>query len=295
MHGEESKLHFRCKVVALLLIGLVLSCRSTGVSQVSGLYDRAGVLPSSITLVTWNVQKINDPKMPEDLLDLIQQYKPDLVFLQEARGDLLHVGRMGGYFANGWKYPWPGGATIGVLTLSKMAPVRIQPIPTKWREFFVTAPKVSLITEHLLPNGETLLAVNVHLLGFERWGTLKLRSQLDELKIVMADHPGPIIMAGDFNTWNQKRLGVVTRTTGDLKLLEVTELPPGRKSADFYWACLNWLFGVERDLPLDRIYYRGFMQDSAQVLPYYSSDHRPILVKLMLAEVGEKVGRLGCP
>ena len=42
---------------------------------------------------------------------------------------------MGGYFAKAWSYPWQDGQTIGVLTLSRVSPVRILPVPTKYREF----------------------------------------------------------------------------------------------------------------------------------------------------------------
>jgi endonuclease/exonuclease/phosphatase (EEP) superfamily protein YafD len=89
-------------------------------------------------------------------------------------------------------------------------------------------------------------------------------------------------MAGDFNTWNEKRLVLVIGLAEDLQLQEVTEIPPGRKTADFRSSCLNWFFGVEKELPLDRVYYRGFADYSAEILPYTSSDHRAILVTLTL-------------
>ena len=192
------------------------------------------------------------------------------------------MGQIGGYFADSWSYPWPDGITIGVMTLSRVAPDRVEPVPSKYRELFLTAPKMSLITEHLLPNGETLLAVNVHLLAFESWRLLKLRSQIDELRTIIENHQGPVLMAGDFNTWSQKRLRLVEELAGQLKLEEVTDFPPGRSTGDTQSACLNWFFGVKKDLPLDRVYHRGFTNHSAQVLPYNSSDHKPILVTLTL-------------
>ena len=53
----------------------------------------------------------------------------------------------------------------------------------------------------------------------------------------------------------------------------------GNKTAmesDFF----NSIFGIQAELPLDRVYYRGFSIDSARVLPYESSDHKPIAVRL---------------
>jgi endonuclease/exonuclease/phosphatase (EEP) superfamily protein YafD len=46
--------------------------------------------------------------------------------------------------------------------------------------------------------------------------------------------------------------------------------------SDFF----NSIFGIQAELPLDRVYYRGFSIDSARVLPYESSDHKPIAVRL---------------
>jgi len=45
---------------------------------------------------------------------------------------------------------------------------------------------------------------------------MKLRSQLDEVKSIMIGHSGPIIMGADFNTWNERRLGLVLGLAVDL-------------------------------------------------------------------------------
>jgi endonuclease/exonuclease/phosphatase (EEP) superfamily protein YafD len=267
-------------VILLLLLALPASCSVPGFVKLSKFDQSNSVSEPNITLVSWNAQKGWDSQFAKDLMTLLNRNKPDFIFLQEAHVDLLQNEEMAGYFANGWKFPWPGGATIGVVTLSKAAPVRVQPVPSKYREFFVTSPKVSLVTEYLLPGGERLLAVNIHLLNFERWGTMRFRSQLDDLKSIMADHAGPIILAGDFNTWNRKRLGLVQKLAEDLRLKEVTDFPPGRKTGDMGFSAFNWLFGIHKDLPLDRVYYRGFTARHPRILPYESSDHRPLLVEL---------------
>ena len=270
------------RVFLFVFIFLISSCRGGEVIQVAEFPEQDRALPQTITLVTWNTQKVQNPQFPDDLKSIIERQKPDIVFLQEARADLLKARQIGGYFADSWSYPWPDGITIGVMTLSRVAPDRVEPVPSKYRELLLTAPKMSLITEHLLPNGETLLAVNVHLLAFEAGRLPKLRSQIGELRTIIENHQGPVLMAGDFNTWSQKRLRLVEEFAGQLKLEEVKDFPPGRSTGDTQSACLNWLFGVRKDLPLDRVYHRGFTNHAAQVLPYDSSDHRPILVTLTL-------------
>jgi endonuclease/exonuclease/phosphatase (EEP) superfamily protein YafD len=157
-------------------------------------------------------------------------------------------------------------------------------LPTRWREFFVTAPQLSLATTYRLANGACVLSINVHCLVFERWGTMRFRSQLAGLKQAMKVHNGPIIFAGDFNTWNQERLALLTSMTEELGLEEVKGFPNGRTTAGTTCKFVNWLTGCDSRLPLDRVFYRGFRLESAAVLNYTSSDHVPLKVTLALVD-----------
>jgi endonuclease/exonuclease/phosphatase (EEP) superfamily protein YafD len=275
-------MHMRIWTFTFLITILITACRAPGVSQIAEYPERERILPPSLSVVAWNAEKGGDPKFKSDLRTLIREQQPDFVFLQEAKADLLETNQIGGHFAGSWKYPRPGGPTIGLLTLSRVPPERVQPVPTRGREFLVTAPKLSLITEYPLPNGDSLLAVNVHLLTFERWATINVRAQLAELRSIITAHPGPLLLAGDFNTWNQKRLDLVDALAEELQLTEVTGFPAGRHTAGLGASFMNWVFGIDKDLPLDRVYYRGFRHHTARVLPYDSSDHRAILVTLVL-------------
>jgi endonuclease/exonuclease/phosphatase (EEP) superfamily protein YafD len=279
---SQFKTNVALRALLMILVALTVSCRGKGTTQVAEFPEQDQILPASITVVNWNAQKGRHPQFIKDLKLLLEQEKPDIVFLQEVKADLFEPEQMGGYFAEGWSYPWPGGKTNGVLTLSRVPPVRIQSVPTKNREFGVTAPKVSLVTEYPMINGENLLTVNVHLMNFERWSVKKLKHQLEDLKSIMANHSGPIVMAGDFNTWNQKRLQLLKEITQDIKLREVTDFPEGRTTGDTRSEFWNEVLGVEKDLPLDRVFFLSFKPILTRVLNYETSDHRPILVKLKL-------------
>jgi endonuclease/exonuclease/phosphatase (EEP) superfamily protein YafD len=277
---DNSKSTYLLRAILFFIIALTVSCRGQGAVQIAEFSTDEQVLPASFTVVNWNLQKGRDPRLAADLKLLLEREKPDIVFLQEAKADLYQLEEMGGYFAQSWSYPWLGGETVGVLTLSRVPPIRVQPVPTQYREFGVTAPKVSLVTEYPLPGGKTLLTVNVHLLNFERWSVKKIRHQLEKLKTIMALHSGPILMAGDFNTWNRKRLDLVKRITADVRLEEVVDFPAGRTTGDQDSAFLNEFLGIDKNLPLDRVFFSGLKPTDARILDYRSSDHTPILVRL---------------
>ena len=268
------------RIIVALFVALTISCRGQGATQVSEFTEQTQSFPAFITLVNWNAQKGQNPQFSQDLKLILEQEKPDIVFLQEAKADLFEPQQMAGYFAEAWTYPWPGGEAIGVLTLSRIPAVRVQPVPTKYREFGVTAPKISLVTEYPLPSGKNLLAINVHLLNFERWSLKKITHQLEDLKKIMAAHSGPMIMAGDFNTWNDKRLSLVKGITDGVHLKEVTDFPEGRKTGNLNSEFWNKMLGIDQNLPLDRIFFKGFRSTEARILKFNSSDHAPILIGL---------------
>lgn len=279
------------RMAAIVVVALTSACQAREVIKVADFPADGSAVSERISFVTWNAEKGKSDRFKPDLARLIITLAPDLVFLQEAREDLLSTQRIGGYFASSWSFPWPNGTVIGLLTLSGVPPTRIQPMPSRHREFFITAPKLSLATEYPLVNGESLLAINVHLLAFERWTTTGIGAQIHDIEAVMEAHEGPIILAGDFNTWSHERLALVEKVVGDLGLTEVTEFSSDRRTGEKEWDFLNWLFGIDKGLPLDRVYYRGFTHHSAKVLPFDSSDHRALQVTLELEPARPSLSR----
>jgi endonuclease/exonuclease/phosphatase (EEP) superfamily protein YafD len=62
----------------------------------------------------------------------------------------------------------------------------------------------------------------------------------------------------------------------------VTDFPEGRTTGDTKFEFWNKALGVDRNQPLDRVFFLLFEPTSARVLKYDTSDHWPILVKLQL-------------
>lgn len=258
------------------IVALLAACRVAEVERTESgrVSDR---LPARFTVVTWNIAKAADERLRDDLAALVAREQPHLVFLQEAPADLGGILRMAAVFAASWRYPF-GKRTIGAHTYVSATPLDVRTFPTKAREFLITAPKLSLATTHRIGPKKTLLAINVHGMAFAR-ARVGYRWQFEDLRALIAEHDGPVLLAGDFNTWSRKRLEVVEKLARDLGLREVA-FPEGRTTS--HVGILDGLAGVDPTLPLDRIYGRGVISVRAVVLPEASSDHMALLASFRL-------------
>ncbi|MGC3834797.1 hypothetical protein ACPSKX_11240 [Moritella viscosa] len=82
---------------------------------------------------------------------------------------------------------------------------------------------------------------------------------------MIRQHQGPVIMAGDFNTWTNKRLSRLIEVTASVELRQLVYQNDVRETA----------FGH----PLDDIYFRGLQQISASSYETTTSDHNPIVAR----------------
>jgi endonuclease/exonuclease/phosphatase (EEP) superfamily protein YafD len=120
----------------------------------------------------------------------------------------------------------------------------------------------------LRDRSETLAVANVHSINF----SLSLgayRAQLTALADALAHHEGPIILAGDLNTWTDERAKAVRDVATRLGLTEVP-FAVGLRSA---------FLGHE----LDRIFTRELALVASAATGVTSSDHNPVAATLRLA------------
>ncbi|MDF3128958.1 endonuclease/exonuclease/phosphatase family protein [Kiritimatiellaeota bacterium B1221] len=266
---------------SIFLVGLVLlvsSCTTSGPMQISGYgVPTATVQDAEFTLLSWNVHKSKHPDLPGDLQDVLHTYQPDLVFLQEAKPGMVEEPHLAGTLAPAWRHPLKLRSEVGVFTASCVEPLDRQAFRSKSRELGFTTPKTALMTRYALSNGTELLAVNVHALNFERGEPKRFIRQMQTLHRLMEVHEGPIVFAGDFNTWNQERNDYMLELAAGLGMQEVDSFVGDRKTGDHGWA--NHMLGIDPSLPLDRVFYRGLELTSAQILDLESSDHDPLVVR----------------
>jgi endonuclease/exonuclease/phosphatase (EEP) superfamily protein YafD len=230
--------------------------------------DHPGLNPRAIHVLSWNIHKQSDPGWQRDLRRLGE--RTDLVLLQET---VLDPPLRDVIDAEGFRWVMASsfltaGTDIGVLTAS-----RTQALATcteRAVEPLLRIPKSAVISWFpLAGRQETLAVVNVHAINF----SLSLgayRAQFRAIGDALERHRGPIIVAGDLNTWNDRRLAAVRELAQRLRLSEV------RFAADRR----SQFLGHE----LDHIYTRDLATLAATATAVSSSDHNPVTATLRLAQ-----------
>ena len=215
---------------------------------------------SRFHLITWNVHKGQDKGWQEDLARLSKQ--ADFVLLQEATQHQNLSTFSTALFVSSFSFK---DLLSGVKTFTQTQP--------EWycgggvAEPIIQIPKVASIMNLPLEKGNSLLIINVHLINFE-WGISAYQVQLEQLFSFVENHQGPIIMAGDFNAWNEERLNLVN------SLIKKYGLNSVALSQDERVRFLGY--------PLDYIFMRGVKVVSATSEVVTSSDHNPLLMEFEL-------------
>jgi endonuclease/exonuclease/phosphatase (EEP) superfamily protein YafD len=106
---------------------------------------------------------------------------------------------------------------------------------------------------------------NLHSINFAA-GTGVYRAQLQAVADALAGHTGPIVVAGDFNTWNEARDREVRALASRLSLVPVVFPDDARRR--FLGRIFDWF------------YVRGLEVDNATAWEVTTSDHNPLLVTL---------------
>lgn len=229
-----------------------------------------GVSPSKplgpvIRCLLWNILKAKRSRWKEDFTDLIADR--DLVMLQEA----VFNAPTDPIFQNSNRFEWVMARSFkdplshiehGVKTGSVARADERHFYLSPHAEPFSQTQKLLLTTLYpLLGSNAQLLVLNMHAINFV--GVRKYVEQLDQLTHALSAHTGPVIMGGDFNTWNPERLSHFHNVAMNAGLVEASMERKSRLS--------------HMNQHLDHLFYRGLSVQLAASLGYYtSSDHAPI-------------------
>jgi endonuclease/exonuclease/phosphatase (EEP) superfamily protein YafD len=221
----------------------------------------------AIRILNWNIQKSSQAGWVEDLNRLATG--ADLVMLQEAileaelRDKLegnYHVVFAPGYFSEDYR--------SGVFTASRVPPQAHCTL--SHQEPWLGTPKATNITEYpLAGTNHRLLVINLHMVNFTL-GMEDFAAQIEALSPLLLAHEGPLLVAGDFNTWSESRRAHVEAFMAEHQLSAVKFTPDHRTTI---WS-----------MPLDHLYLRGLRPLEAKTIAVETSDHNPLLVTLEVSE-----------
>ena len=225
------------------------------------------ITQKTFRLLIWNLHKGQDAGWQQALNRLSQGR--DLLLLQEV----LNTQELAEQYSS--RFPTALYASAfaylqqqsGVEILSQFAP-RFYCAGAK-SEPWIRIPKVGAAMSLPLPNGQALLLVNVHLINFEMYPTA-YEEQLRTLMQLVAQHQGPLVLSGDFNSWNGYRAQIIRKVINEFGLEEVSFEQDHR---------LRFLGN-----PLDHVFVRGLNVLHATTEPTESSDHAPLLLDVELAD-----------
>ena len=159
----------------------------------------------------------------------------------------------------------------GVANISKVQPDLTEFLRTETLEPVVNSPKVLLINSYPIRfSNKKLTVVNIHGINFV--SNKSFRHELNRIYEKIKDIPSPLVFAGDFNTWNDERIALLSEYAKKLGLLEARFFPDNRMSFNGH--------------PLDHFLHTADLKvTSARVDGFYSgSDHKPLQVEVEFSD-----------
>lgn len=220
-------------------------------------------------LLVWNVYKGKKGLLfHEDFRKMAMS--ADLILLQEAMLDQtmpelwqtvqpLHHWKMASSFAY-----IHNKIHTGVATGSRVLATEYFYVRSSEKELMFWTPKVSLCSFYpIVEINQRLLVINTHVVNFTT--TKAFVRFVLELVGLIQKHEGPLILAGDFNTWNQGRWRELLAVLDQFQIVHVPFDPD------------------PRFLKLDHVFLRGVEVQEARVnSSIQSSDHYPLELTLKI-------------
>ena len=167
--------------------------------------------------------------------------------------------------ANAFTY---NGVPTGTLTASRIFPEARCSLKTM--EPVSGIPKSVLLTRYSLSGtNKKLLLVNLHLVNFT-FENSSYQEQLQTVAMALDQREGPYILAGDFNTWNKKRLTILNKFIDQLRVKTVTFADDKRSTF--------------MSNHVDHIYYHGLKLVTSESKVVSTSDHNPMIATFRFQE-----------
>lgn len=217
------------------------------------------------SLVTWNIQKAEDENdWAQDFVHLSQN--ADVVMVQESVLNPLVEDTLkqllGFNFNMATSFFLDDGTRTGVMTGSRSASSDVTFLRSPDTEPIAGTPKMTLLEKFKVEGmSDLLLVVNVHAINFTF--NPAFERQIHQIIRNIRHHRGPVVLAGDFNTWHEGRREILEEAATSIGLQNI--LVPNDS----------------RFLELDHIFVRGIKVHTMEILDQITtSDHYPLRAQL---------------
>ncbi len=258
-------------ILSHFVFSLAIAFSDAAVVSQNGLLEEWGAAPKSVLstqqsyrFVTWNIYKGDKDGLEEDYAYFIDNadFVATQEFLMDDELEELAEQKLFNYWAFAKSFESGDGWT-GVATVAKWQAKQSIAVKSPGAEPITGTPKMSLISLFSVEDGRELMVVNVHALNFNLSHSA-FKKQIDDVVLRIQNHVGPLILAGDFNTWADERRTYLINKTQGLGLIRVElENPMGIMNAT-----------------LDHIFYRDVVVTESLVLDdFFTSDHSPLMIE----------------
>ncbi len=233
--------------------------------------SRDALDPHSIRILNWNMYKGGNPSWEADFKALTEIV--DIALLQEAYLDhkmarvfrdhpKMHLEMATSFILANRGYT-PTGTAIGSDVQMSEVGYRI----SGPREPVINTPKtVAFAKFPIQGTDQELLTLTIHAINFV--SSKKLMEQLEDIAKVVRAHNGPVIWAGDFNTWSKKKL---RKTRELMRRIGLSEAPFSAGRMEVFGNIIDFVF------------YRGLEVRDSYVMPdIEGADHKPMIVDFYL-------------
>ena len=262
----------RCLLFSAMVGSAAFSCAAVATDcrqpPIETGIQRSLAIDVPFTVVSWNIRKGISVEWIETVRDLSNPAA--LILLQEGYipNELEQLGFVGSeqWFAPGYLTT---SKQTGVLTAARIDTLMHCQLTAT--EPWLGTPKAMAITDFATRgSAEVLRIINVHGVNFEL-GEENLSAQLQMLQPYLQDYKGPLILAGDFNTWSDGRTKALMTFAKHFNLRAVEFAPDARTTALSY--------------PLDHILLRGLAVLESGVTVTDRSDHNLLWVTVVQSRV----------
>lgn len=223
-------------------------------------------LPPDFGLLCWNVQKKNlGYRFNRFFSELLERYSIELLAFQEVKLNLFAASLPGDFHFSCAPNIRFLNHVYGVLNGSCIPENDSFSLLSSHREGMIQTRKSAIFSTYTLHNGETLLLVNLHAINFR--AAKIYHREIEAIFDALRHHQGPMIVTGDFNSWNKQRMEHLMKLSGGLHL-QSSEIEHGHLIKSF----MNYR--------LDHIFYRGVrLIESHAVDVQNLSDHNALYAR----------------